>query len=112
MTVRAVKFTPHVLLGSPIRSHGLPNSDASQILYSSRTYSFHDHSKKTELRILDTKSNQTRLVSEEQVAIGAVTWLGDKEILVLIAKEDGRTDILVGDFDDFSSTWVYHHFFV
>jgi hypothetical protein len=68
MTIRAAKFTPEVLLSAPRRSAGVPNSNASKILYSVSTYSFTDHAKKSEIRILDVETQQTSLVTDVSLA--------------------------------------------
>jgi hypothetical protein len=95
MTIRAAKFTPEVLLEAPRRSEGVPNSDASKILYSVSTYSFSGHSKKSEIRILDAASQQTSLVIDD-ASFSEPAWLDDETILLLKSNEDGTTDIVVG----------------
>ncbi|KAF2468244.1 dipeptidyl-peptidase-like protein V precursor [Lindgomyces ingoldianus] len=103
MTIRATKFTPEVLLSAPRRSAGIPNSAGSKILYSVSTYSFADHSKKSEIRILDVESQQTSLISDESSA-NDPHWLGDDAILLLNSGEDGTTRVRVGGADDFSNS--------
>jgi hypothetical protein len=96
MTIRAAKFTPEVLLEAPRRSEGVPNSDASKVLYSVSTYSFAEHVKKSEIRILDVESQQTTLIADDKAASEAV-WIDDETILLLKSEEDGTTTVLVGD---------------
>ncbi|KAF2118469.1 dipeptidyl-peptidase-like protein V precursor [Lophiotrema nucula] len=101
MTIRAAKFTPEVLLSAPRRSAGIPNSSGSKVLHTVSTYSFSDHSKKSELRVLDVESQQTSLVAEDA---GSVAWLGDDTILLLTDSEGGHTDLKVGSVDDFGNS--------
>ena len=82
MTIRAAKFTPEVLLSAPRRSDGIPNSDASKVLYSVSTYSFAEHSKKSEIRVLDVESQQTSLITDDKGA-SEPQWLDDETVLLL-----------------------------
>ncbi|KAF2875028.1 dipeptidyl-peptidase-like protein V precursor [Massariosphaeria phaeospora] len=100
MTIRAVKFTPEVLLSAPRRSSGNPNSDGSKVLYSSSTYSFAEHAKKTEIRVLHVQSQQTTLISDDPVA-SEPKWLGDDAILLLSSGDDGVTSVKVGKVENF-----------
>lgn len=102
MTVRAAKFTPEVLLSAPRRSEGIPNSDASRVLYSVSTYSFEEHTKKSEIRILDVASQQTTLVTDNKTASDPV-WLDDDTIILLKSGENGATSVVVGKADNFDS---------
>ena len=105
MTIRATKFTPEVLLEAPRRSVGLPNSDASKILYSVSTYSFAQHAKKSEIRILDAESQQTTLITDDKSASEA-NWIDDDTIVFLKSEEDGTTSIVVGNPKSFESRYV------
>ncbi len=105
MTIRANKFTPEVLLEAPRRSEGIPNSTALQVLYSVSTYSFAEHAKKSEIRLLDVKSQQTVLVTDDKSA-SEPTWLGDDTILLLNSNDDGTTSLVAGKPDNFNDTSV------
>lgn len=105
MTIRAAKFTPEVLLSAPRRSEGIPNSDASKVLYSVSTYSFADHAKTSEIRILDVKNQQTSLISNENGA-SEPNWLDDETVLLLSEGEDGVTKVNVGPADEFENRYV------
>jgi dipeptidyl aminopeptidase/acylaminoacyl peptidase len=100
MTIRAAKFTPEVLLEAPRRSEGLPNSDASKVLYSVSSYSFAEHAKKSEIRILDVESQQTSLITDDKSASEA-NWIDDESIVFLKSEDDGTTNIVVGDPENF-----------
>jgi hypothetical protein len=95
MTIRAAKFTPEVLLEAPRRSEGVPNSDATKILYSVSTYSFADHAKKLEIRILDVATQQTSLVTDDK-SFSEPTWLDDETVLALKSNDDGTTSVVAG----------------
>lgn len=106
MTIRAAKFTPEVLLSAPRRSEGIPNSDASKVLYSVSIYSFEDHSKKSEIRILDVASQQTTLVTDDKTASEPV-WIDNDNILLLKSGDNGVTTVVVGKADNFNNECVY-----
>ena len=105
MTIRAAKFTPEVLLEAPRRSAGIPNSDASRVLYSVSTYSFAEHVKKSEIRILDVSNQQTSLVTDDK-SISEPAWLDDETIVLLKSNEDGTTNVLIGSADKFESRYI------
>jgi hypothetical protein len=105
MTIRAAKFTPEVLLEAPRRSEGLPNSDASAVLYSVSTYSFADHAKKSEIRILDVESQESTLITDDKSASEPV-WIDDQTIVLLKSEEDGTTNVLVGEPTNFEKTYA------
>jgi Tol biopolymer transport system component len=102
MTIRATKFTPEVLLSAPRRSAGIPNPDGSKILYSVSTYSFVEHAKKSEIRVLDVETQQTTLITDKATASDP-NWLGDESILLLISADDGVTSVKVGKVEDFGN---------
>ena len=115
MTIRAAKFTPDVLLSAPRRSAGIPNPDGSKgklfryehhtkrslillrlwvVLYSISTYSFSEHTKKSEIRILDVESQQTSLVTDSSSASNP-RWLGDDLVILLESGDDGLTSVRI-----------------
>ena len=108
MTIRANKFTPEVLLGAPRRSEGIPNSNGFQVLYSTSTYSFDEHAKTSEIRVLDVNSGETSLITDKQGA-SEPQWLDDETVLLLIEDDDG-TSVTVGPVKDFGNRCVYHVF--
>lgn len=101
MTIRAAKFTPEVLLSAPRRSAGLPNAIGSHALYSVSTYSFDKHSKTSEIRLLDVKSQQTTLVTDDEGA-GDFQWLSEDWIIVLFANKNGTTTVKIGKAGSFA----------
>lgn len=107
MTIRASKFTPKVLLEAPRRSQGSPNSDASKILYSVSTYSFSEHEKKSEIRLLDVETQQTSLVTDDKT-FSEPTWLDDETVLLLKSNEDGTTELVIGSPENFEKRYAVH----
>jgi dipeptidyl aminopeptidase/acylaminoacyl peptidase len=104
MTIRANKFTPEILLGAPRRSEGNPNSDASKVLYSLSTYSFEEHAKTSEIRVLDVKSGETSLITDDKGA-SEPQWLDDATVLLLNEGDKGTT-VKIGPADGFSERYV------
>jgi hypothetical protein len=96
MTIRANKFTPEVLLSAPRRSAATPNSNGTLALFTVSTYSFHSHSKSAEVRILDVKTGQSTLLSNDLNA-SEPTWLDNSLIVWLQSGEKGTTKLLLGD---------------
>ncbi|CAD0085932.1 unnamed protein product [Aureobasidium mustum] len=96
MTVKAQKFTPEVLLSAPRRSAGVPNKDGSSVLYTTSTYSFDSHTKTVELRSLDTRSNESTLLVQDN-SVSEPVWLsGEKDVFACLKGEDkGKTSILI-----------------
>lgn len=100
MTVRANKFTPEVLLSAPRRSSAIPNGDGTLALFTVSTYSFQSHSKTGEIRVLDIKTGQSNLLSNELDA-SEPTWLGDKNLVLwLKGGEKGTTNLVLADADN------------
>jgi Tol biopolymer transport system component len=100
MTVRAKKFTPEVLLSAPRRSSATPNHKGTLALFTVSTYSFSSHSKTSEIRVLDIKTGQTKLVTNDAQA-SEPRWLGEKNLVLwLKGGEKGTTQLLLGDADN------------
>ncbi|PBP24566.1 prolyl oligopeptidase [Diplocarpon rosae] len=97
MTVRAEKFTPEVLLSAPRRSAATPNADGTLALFTVQTWSFQSHSKSVEIRVLDVKTGQTKVLTEDKKN-SEPTWLGEKNLVLwLRAGEKGTTGLVLGD---------------
>ena len=99
MTIKASHLTPRVLLSAPRRSPAIPHSTGLYALFTTSTYSFESHSKTDELRVLDTRTNESTLLLDE--AVDGVNWLdgeGDGMRFVWLGgKEGGETEVFVGD---------------
>lgn len=101
MTIRANKFTPEILLSAPRRSEGSPNSIGSKVLYSTSTYSFEQHAKTSEIRVLDVKSGETSLISAQEGA-SEPQWLDDETVLLLSEGKEG-TSVKIGPVSGFGN---------
>lgn len=101
MTVRAKMFTPEVLLSAPRRSAGVPNANGTAVLYTTSTYSFDSHSKTTELRCLDVKSEESTLLTSES-GVSEPVWLSGKDDLFVCLKSGDKssTEIVVGSVEE------------
>ena len=97
MTVRANKFTPEVMLSAPRRSSAVPNSEGTLALFTVTTYSFETHSKSSEIRVLDLKSGQSKVLSNDLGASEPV-WLGEEDLILwLKGGEKGTTKLILAD---------------
>jgi dipeptidyl aminopeptidase/acylaminoacyl peptidase len=94
MTIKASQFTPQVLLSAPRRSAGVPNANGSYVLFTVNSYSFESHSKSNELRVLNTKTNESTLLLDETVE--GLNWLDEDAFVWLSGKDGGETEVCVG----------------
>lgn len=99
MTIRATHFDPKVLLSAPRRSAGVPNASGDYVLFTVSSYSFESHSKTNEFRLLDTKTNESILLSGE--GVDAVNWLDDDSFVWLQSGKEGSTDLWHGSAEGF-----------
>ncbi|TVY89307.1 Dipeptidyl-peptidase [Lachnellula willkommii] len=97
MTVRANKFTPEVLLSAPRRTPATPNAEGTLALFTVSTYSFQSHSKTNEIRVLDIKTGQTKLLVSD-LGVSEPTWLGEESLVLwLKGGEKGTTNLVLAD---------------
>ena len=97
MTVWANKFTPEVLLSAPRRSAAIPNFDGTLALFTVSTYSFQSHSKASEIRVLDIKTGQSKILSNDLNA-SEPTWMLDENLVLwLKGGEKGTTELVLAD---------------
>jgi dipeptidyl aminopeptidase/acylaminoacyl peptidase len=118
MVHRASKFTPQVLLSAPRRSAGVPNADASLILYTTSTYSFETHAKTSSLCVLKrghdsiqhfagsksffglaqgppTTGGETRRLASAE-GISGLNWLDDDDLFAFLhAGKNGETQVVI-----------------
>lgn len=100
MTVCAEKFTPEVLLSAPRRSAATPNALGTLALFTVQTWSFASHSKTAEIRLLDIKTGQTKVLTDDKKCTEP-TWLGlDNLVLWLKAADKGTTSLVLADADN------------
>ena len=93
-----------VMLGAPRRSTAIPNSKGTLAVYTVSTYSFEAHKKTKEIRILDLKSKQSTLITNDEKA-AEPQWLEDN-LFWLREGEKGGTDLTVANADDFTDTYT------
>lgn len=105
MTIRANKFTPEVLLSAPRRSAATPNNDGTLALYTVSTYSFHTHSKSAELKVLDIKTGQSTLLSDDSNASDP-QWLEGTIAIWLQGGAKGVTNLLLMDVSKLTNGFV------
>lgn len=106
MTIRAKRFTPEILLSAPRRSAGIPNSDGSKILHVISTHSFENQTTRSEVRVLDVATEETQLVTATKGA-SEPTWLNDGNVLLLVAGEDGKTKVVIGNPDNWDERYAF-----
>jgi len=95
MTLKAIKFTPEVMLSAPRRSAAVPSPDGTKTLFTVTTYSFESHKKTSQFRVLDIESGQSTLLVED-LGSSEPTWIGDDEFIYFKGAEKGKT-LLVAD---------------
>ena len=97
---QASKFTPEVLIQAPRRSSAIPNSAGTLALFTVSTYSFDGHTKTKEIKVLDLKTLQSTLITNDNKA-SEPNWLGTADdILWLKEGEKGETKLVVGNAKD------------
>ncbi|KAK4461269.1 dipeptidyl-peptidase 5 [Cladorrhinum samala] len=91
------KFTPEALLSAPRRSPAIPNCDGTLALYTVSTYSFEEHKRSSQIRLLKIGAGQSNVVVDDTAASEPV-WIGSGEFIYLKGGENGTTNIVhVGD---------------
>ncbi|KIH86993.1 hypothetical protein SPBR_08154 [Sporothrix brasiliensis 5110] len=95
MTRKANKFTPEVLLSAPRRSAGAPNANGSKVLYTVSTYSFEDHRKTSQIRVLDIESGGSTLLYED-ANYSEPVWIDEDAFFFLKTGDKGVTSLLLG----------------
>ncbi|AEO53215.1 hypothetical protein MYCTH_2294250 [Thermothelomyces thermophilus ATCC 42464] len=106
MTLTATKFTPEVMLSAPRRSPGVPNPSGTLALYTVSTYSFKDHEKTTNIRVLDINTGTATTPVDEAGASNPV-WLNDDEILYVRSGDKGSSTLVVRNVTASASSSFY-----
>jgi len=107
MVVRANKFTPEVLLSAPRRSAATPNPAGTLALFTVSTYSFQSHSKTAEIRVLNIKNGQSKVLSDDANA-SEPTWLDEKNLVLwLKGGEKGTTSLVLADAENLENKYVF-----
>ncbi|KAJ1331169.1 pre-mRNA-splicing helicase BRR2 [Microdochium nivale] len=101
MTIMATKFTPEVLLSAPRRSTAVPNANGTLALFTVTEYSFESHSRSYKIKVLDIKTGQSTVLSED-AACSEPTWLTDSEYVFVRSCSDdsGKTTLCVANATD------------
>jgi len=103
MTIMANKFTPEVFLSAPRRSAAVPNATGTLALFTVTEYSFKTHSRSYKIKVLDIKTGQSTVLSED-AACQEPTWLTETEYIYIKScsgKDDaGKTILFVADATD------------
>lgn len=87
------KFTPEALLSAPRRSPAVPNSDGTLALYTVSTYSFEEHKRSSQIRLLRIGAGQSNVVVDDTAASEPV-WIGSGEFIYLKGGDNGTTNIV------------------
>ncbi|RJE18454.1 dipeptidylpeptidase [Aspergillus sclerotialis] len=97
MTIRAMKFTPEVLLGAPRRSSAVPNASGTLAVYTQTSYSFDSHPKTNEIRVLEIATGHSTLITNDPGASNP-QWLGTSDQLVwLKTKANSNTSFIIAN---------------
>lgn len=59
-------------------------------------YSFEEHKKTSQIRLLDIKSSNSTLLYED-LSYSEPTWVGETEFIFLKSGDNGRTVLLLAD---------------
>ena len=86
-------FTPQLLLSGPRRSHGVPNPSGTTVLFTKKSYSFHERSQNTTLQALLVQSDEIIDIAANQ-DISHINWLDDERFVCLRSEKEGRTSLL------------------
>lgn len=75
-------------------------------MYTVSTYSFENHSKKSEIRVLEVSTGNSFVLSDDEKA-SEPNWLGEGNELVWLQESDKETTrFIVGDADELGKTYV------
>lgn len=101
MTIKSkMSFNPKVLLSTPRRSPGVPNSKANRILFVQSSYNFEEHQEISGISFINAENNSQTLVSLEKKVSNPV-WIDDSTIAFLRGvPENGKTEVVVGKVED------------
>ncbi|EJT81513.1 hypothetical protein GGTG_01491 [Gaeumannomyces tritici R3-111a-1] len=95
MTVVATKFTPEVLLSAPRRSAGSPNLSGKKILFTVSTYSFEDHKKTSQIKVLDVASGHSTILYDD-LSYSEPVWVDEEYFLFVKSGEKGTSSLMLG----------------
>ncbi|KAK0632131.1 Alpha/Beta hydrolase protein [Immersiella caudata] len=94
MTLKAIKFTPKVMLEAPRRSPAVPSPDGLKALFTVSTYDFEEHKKTSEIRVLDIETAQSKVLVQN-LGANEPNWIGNDEFIYFKSAEKGKTVLVV-----------------
>jgi hypothetical protein len=104
--LNSLQFTPEVLLSAPRRTAAIPNPAGTLALFSVSTYSFESHTKTAEIRVLDLKTGQSKVLSNDEKA-SEPTWLQEKDLVLWLKGGDkGETELILADVKDLNKKYT------
>ncbi len=114
MVLKAMHFTPEVMLSAPRRSVGVPNALGTKVLFTTNEYDFKSHKKTSTLGVLETQSGAVTTLARNE-DISDYHWLDDSgnSLVCLHSKSGGITDICIVDAASQSSgnrSWMDRHY--
>ena len=90
-----VLILSRAFIASPRRSASVPNSTGTYAIYTISKYSFDSHSETNEVRILDLKTGQSTLFSDDASNSGT-NWLVDNQVIWTKKADGGVTEVWIG----------------
>ena len=84
-----------MLISAPRRSSAVPSPDGSFALYTISKYSLSEHSETKEIRVLNLKTGQTTLFSDDSRDTDP-SWLKKDAIIWLRKLDQGVTEVWIG----------------
>lgn len=105
MVLKAMKFTPEVMLSAPRRQPGIPSPDGLHVLSTTSSYNFSAHESTTEIRVYN-QEGESLLVERDKKSSDPV-WLDGDEMALLRGMEGSTTHLVVGNARDFAQTLVH-----
>ena len=106
MTMDTYNFTPELLLSAPRRGPAVPDPTGQKAIYTVSTYSFEEHKKNVEIRVLNLSNGKSSLVTNEEKT-SEPNWLEDStELLWLKGGDKGVTQLVIGNVAEVGQNYV------
>ncbi|KAB8259810.1 putative dipeptidyl-peptidase 5 [Aspergillus pseudonomiae] len=103
----ALALTPEGLISAPRRSEAIPNPSGDVAVFSQSQYSFETHKTTSQWNVLDLKSGEIKLLTNDS-DVSEIVWLGSDDSTVLYvngtnADIPGGVELWVSDISDFAN---------
>ncbi|KAB8079071.1 putative dipeptidyl-peptidase 5 [Aspergillus leporis] len=103
----ALALTPEGLISAPRRSEAVPNPSGDIAFFSQSQYSFETHKTTSAWNVLDLKSGDIKLLTNDS-SVSEIVWLGSDDSTVLYvngtnADIPGGVELWVSDISDFAN---------